>query len=148
MNPARALRFSGSAANSGIIRDPARAFLGAVGATNCRVKAPVLSALRRTDRGAGGACFEVSGEGDDVRPDATDQNTYQPSHDAVRAVIVNGEEKTLAAPTLAAALVELGYGTARVATAVNGAFVPVAQRPDVALATGDKIEIVAAREGG
>lgn len=89
-----------------------------------------------------------SGKGDDVRPELTEQPSHPSMHDTDRAVVVNGEPKTLAAATLATALVELGYGTARVATAVNGAFVPAGRRPDLALASGDKIEIVAAREGG
>ena len=72
----------------------------------------------------------------------------QPLGNAALSITVNGEERTLRAQTLAASLVELGYGTARVATAVNGTFVAVSRREDVNLAAGDRIEIVAAREGG
>ena len=50
--------------------------------------------------------------------------------------------------TLADVLAELGYGDAKVATAVNGDFVPVALREDTTLSPGDRIEVVAPRQGG
>lgn len=62
-------------------------------------------------------------------------------------ITVNGTTHQLAAPTLAEALVELGYGGARVATALNGDFVPAAARGR-ALNEGDRIEILAPRQGG
>lgn len=51
------------------------------------------------------------------------------------------------AQTLATALLELGYGDAKVATALNEAFVPATAR-DAAISAGDRIEIVAPRQGG
>ena len=61
---------------------------------------------------------------------------------------VNGESKEVAAATLDAALDELGYGGAKVATAVNEDFVPAAARARTELAEGDRLEIVAPRQGG
>lgn len=52
------------------------------------------------------------------------------------------------AETLAAALDELGYGDARVATALNEAFVPAAARAATPLSPGDRVEIVSPRQGG
>ncbi|MFT3688999.1 sulfur carrier protein ThiS [Paenirhodobacter sp.] len=62
-------------------------------------------------------------------------------------ITVNGTPHQIAAATLAEALVELGYGGARVATALNGAFVPAAAR-GAALTEGDRLEILAPRQGG
>lgn len=62
-------------------------------------------------------------------------------------ISVNGSETEVRADTLAAVIEELGYGEARVATAVNEAFVPAAAR-DLALSPGDRVEIVAPRQGG
>jgi sulfur carrier protein len=61
---------------------------------------------------------------------------------------INGERQQVAAGTLAAALAELGFGEVKVATAVNGDFVPAARRAMLQLANGDRLEIVAARAGG
>lgn len=61
---------------------------------------------------------------------------------------VNGDVLDLDARTLGEALVVLGYGEARVATALNGAFVPAAARPDTQLAPGDRIEVLAPMQGG
>ncbi len=63
-------------------------------------------------------------------------------------ITVNGEMLEVAAQTLAGALEELGHGNARVATAVNEAFVPVAARSRHTLSEGDRVEIVAPRQGG
>lgn len=63
-------------------------------------------------------------------------------------ITVNGTATEVATETLAAALDELGYGDARVATAVNESFVPAAARGQTALAPGDRVEIVAPRQGG
>jgi sulfur carrier protein len=62
-------------------------------------------------------------------------------------IMINGTLTEVRADTLAAVLDELGYGDGKVATAVNEAFVPAAAR-DVALAPGDRVEIVAPRQGG
>ena len=43
-------------------------------------------------------------------------------------IAINGVAKDITSTNLAAVLHEAGYGDARVATAVNGHFVPVSQR--------------------
>jgi sulfur carrier protein len=63
-------------------------------------------------------------------------------------LLVNGERRLLEARTLAEALVALDYADAVVATALNGAFVPARVRATTTLADGDRIEIVAPRQGG
>ena len=63
-------------------------------------------------------------------------------------ITINGAPTEVAADTLAATLEELGYGGAKVATAVNETFVPVAARDETVLAPGDRVEIVAPRQGG
>lgn len=63
-------------------------------------------------------------------------------------IVLNGEAREVRATTLAAALDELGYGSATVATAVNGAFVPAGLRAGHGLGEGDRIEVVAPRQGG
>jgi sulfur carrier protein len=63
-------------------------------------------------------------------------------------ITVNGTARDTATTTLAALLVELGYGETKVATAVNEAFVPVTMREKQSLNNGDRIEIVAPRQGG
>lgn len=67
---------------------------------------------------------------------------------AHKSVRVNGEERLTQAISLADLLEETGYGSARVATAVNGAFVPARMREGTVLAEGDAIEVVAPRQGG
>jgi sulfur carrier protein len=61
---------------------------------------------------------------------------------------VNGETREIEAARLAAALDELGYRAARVATALNGVFVPLGQREAQRLAEGDTLEILAPMQGG
>ncbi len=61
---------------------------------------------------------------------------------------VNGEPRQTAARTLAELIDEAGYGAARVATAVNGDFVSARARAATPLKSGDRIEIVAPRQGG
>jgi sulfur carrier protein len=63
-------------------------------------------------------------------------------------LIVNGEEREVAAASLAEALKALDYGEAIVATALNDAFVPARRREATPLRPGDRIEIVAPRQGG
>ena len=55
-------------------------------------------------------------------------------------LVVNGVEQEIAADTLAAALRQLDYGEARVATALNGEFVPARKRgaTSCARATGSR----------
>ena len=63
-------------------------------------------------------------------------------------LMVNGETVEARTSTLAALLVEFGYGGQKVATAVNGDFVPERERGAAALQPNDQIEIVAPRQGG
>jgi sulfur carrier protein len=63
-------------------------------------------------------------------------------------VLINGERRELAAATLAEALLALDYGEAKVATALNGEFVPARAREATRLKDGDRIEVVAPRQGG
>lgn len=63
-------------------------------------------------------------------------------------IIVNGTRHEVGAESLAALLDELGYGTEKVATAVNESFVSSAARDGTTLEPGDRVEIVAPRQGG
>ncbi len=63
-------------------------------------------------------------------------------------VVLNGAPFTTRAPTLASLIAEAGYGDLRIATAVNGDFVPERARSATRLEAGDRIEVVAARQGG
>ncbi len=63
-------------------------------------------------------------------------------------VTVNGEPQEIAAATLAEALAALDFADAVVATALNGDFVPKRKRAETPLKDGDRIEIVAPRQGG
>ncbi len=63
-------------------------------------------------------------------------------------IIVNGQEQDTRAATLADLCRDLGYGEARIATALNGEFVPVAARRETVLREHDKVEIVSPRQGG
>lgn len=62
-------------------------------------------------------------------------------------IMVNGTATEVQGETLASVLGELGYDDTKIATAVNGDFVPASAR-DVTLAPGDRVEIVAPRQGG
>ena len=66
----------------------------------------------------------------------------------LREITVNGRPVATEADTLAALVAEQGLGDARVATALNGAFVAAPRRADTPLADGDQIEIVSVRQGG
>jgi len=63
-------------------------------------------------------------------------------------LVVNGEAMTLAAESLAEVVEVLGYGGQKVATALNGDFVPAHRRGETPVGDGDRIEIVAPRQGG
>jgi sulfur carrier protein len=65
-----------------------------------------------------------------------------------KSLTINGEPREVAAGNLAEALVALEYEDAVVATALNGAFVPKRKRAETPLRHGDRIEIVAPRQGG
>ncbi|MBV9289490.1 MAG: sulfur carrier protein ThiS [Hyphomicrobiales bacterium] len=63
-------------------------------------------------------------------------------------LIVNGEAREVPATTLAGALRMLDYGEAKVATALNGEFVPARAREATPVKDGDRIEVLAPRQGG
>jgi len=63
-------------------------------------------------------------------------------------IMVNDEQHDVAESTLAGILTELGYGAARVATAINGTFVPASRRSLTAVAEGARLEILAPMQGG
>ncbi|WP_300549712.1 sulfur carrier protein ThiS [Roseovarius sp.] len=63
-------------------------------------------------------------------------------------IIVNGAPHDTTATTLAGLLNELGHGQSKIATAVNESFVAATLREKQALNTGDRVEIVAPRQGG
>ncbi len=63
-------------------------------------------------------------------------------------LMVNGQPADHKATTLAELVEELGLVEAKVATALNGFFVPARARPSTVLAAGDRVEIVAPRQGG
>ena len=63
-------------------------------------------------------------------------------------LVVNGEPQEVPAATLADALQSLELAEAKVATALNGEFVPARARASTPVKDGDRIEIVAPRQGG
>jgi sulfur carrier protein len=63
-------------------------------------------------------------------------------------IFLNGEPSETPARTLAELVALLGLADAQVATARNGDFVPKAARAETRLGSGDRIEILAPRQGG
>ena len=63
-------------------------------------------------------------------------------------VLLNGESFATEAATLDELCASLGFAEAKIATAVNGSFVPASNRGAKQLAPADEIEIVAPRQGG
>jgi sulfur carrier protein len=63
-------------------------------------------------------------------------------------IIVNGEPQDTRAKTLDELCAALGLANSRVATAVNGDFVPAPIRADYTLEPNDRIEFVTPRQGG
>ncbi|GHA51562.1 hypothetical protein GCM10008927_16210 [Amylibacter ulvae] len=61
---------------------------------------------------------------------------------------VNGDLREITSPNLADALIELGYGDAKIATAVNENFVPATLRANTELVNNDRLEILAPMQGG
>lgn len=61
---------------------------------------------------------------------------------------LNGTAIETNAATLAALLDDEGFGDAKVATAVNGQFVPETLRKEQAINEGDLIEVLAPMQGG
>lgn len=65
-----------------------------------------------------------------------------------RAIAVNGAAVASRAETLAALVDEQGFAGVKVATALNGDFVPERLRLTTPIAPGDRIEILSVRQGG
>ena len=63
-------------------------------------------------------------------------------------LLLNGTPREIDARTLADVLTAEGLGTAKVATAINGNFVPAGLRATTELRDGDAVEIVAPMQGG
>jgi sulfur carrier protein len=63
-------------------------------------------------------------------------------------LIINGEQQELSTGTLADLLVALDYEGDWLATAVNGELVSRSERGQVTLNDGDRIEILAPKQGG
>jgi sulfur carrier protein len=63
-------------------------------------------------------------------------------------IVVNGENREIETGTLSGALEALDYADAKVATALNGEFVPARLREATPVKDGDRIEILAPRQGG
>jgi sulfur carrier protein len=63
-------------------------------------------------------------------------------------ILLNGEAHTTEAADLGKLCVSLGLAEAKIATALNGNFVPAERREATPLTDGDAIEIVAPRQGG
>ena len=61
---------------------------------------------------------------------------------------LNGASLEVSTTTLADLLEAQGFGGAKVATAVNGTFVPATMRGDHTLSDGDSIEVLAPMQGG
>jgi sulfur carrier protein len=64
------------------------------------------------------------------------------------SIQLNGEQVETEARTLAELVADQGHAETAVATAVNGDFVPRQERAANLLAEGDRVEIVAPRQGG
>jgi sulfur carrier protein len=63
-------------------------------------------------------------------------------------ITVNGEPRQMQERTLAELCASLGYGEAKIATALNGSFVPATRRAQTLLQDDDRVEIVGPRQGG
>jgi sulfur carrier protein len=63
-------------------------------------------------------------------------------------LFINGERRQTTAVTLADFVAAENFGDTRVATALNGIFVPIRDRAAKQLQPGDRIEILSARQGG
>ncbi|MFB9222038.1 sulfur carrier protein ThiS [Paracoccus cavernae] len=63
-------------------------------------------------------------------------------------IILNGESRTVTGPTVAAVLAEIGLAEARLATALNGDFLPAGLRATTNLADGDRLEALSSMQGG
>ena len=61
---------------------------------------------------------------------------------------VNGNTHETDAKSVEEALEAFGFGGAKVATALNGEFVPVTLRASTMLEEGDRLEVLAPMQGG
>lgn len=68
--------------------------------------------------------------------------------DAMITIVLNGKSASTSARDLNELVANFDAGSNRVATAVNGAFVPADARAMTVLKDGDQIEIVSPRQGG
>ena len=64
------------------------------------------------------------------------------------SIVLNGERMATEARTLAELVAGQGFAQTAVGTSVNGEFVPREARAATLLAGGDRVEIVAPRQGG
>jgi len=70
------------------------------------------------------------------------------SETVVIKIRLNGVELATEVRTLHDLVAAGPFGGGRIATAVNGRFVPAAERASTVLAAGDKVEVVSPRQGG
>ena len=63
-------------------------------------------------------------------------------------ILVNAESQEVSAQVLGDILNELGYGDAKIATALNEVFVAKSARAQTNVVAGDRLEIVTPRQGG
>lgn len=63
-------------------------------------------------------------------------------------ITLNGERRSVAGRTVAEALAEAGFGDARLATALNGEFLPAGLRATTELSEGDALEALSSMQGG
>jgi sulfur carrier protein len=63
-------------------------------------------------------------------------------------IFLNDDAHDVEPGTLAGALESLGFTGRKIATAVNGRFVPAPARQATKLAEGDRVEVVAPMQGG
>lgn len=67
---------------------------------------------------------------------------------ARHTIAVNGERVETTGRTLSELVAEAGFAESKVATALNGEFVAEGDRSKTRLSNGDRVEIVAPRQGG
>ena len=63
-------------------------------------------------------------------------------------IILNSQPFEVSTPKLDDALIELGFGGLRIATALNGEFIPQGLRPSTQLVDGDRLEVLTPMQGG
>ncbi|AGT07223.1 sulfur carrier protein ThiS [Paracoccus aminophilus] len=63
-------------------------------------------------------------------------------------IILNGTRRAVSGPTVADVLAEIGLGEVKVATALNGEFLPAGLRATTAISDGDALEALSSMQGG